>query len=98
MYDIVVVICCRLPDETFFRRVEDALCSWASVLLNLNCLICCEDNKVGHKQSWAFLERAGANFLVYVIEDLMRGSSLLDLTRTRKKWLKVGHVGMSVSP
>ena len=54
VYDIVVGICCRLPDqaeevdEAAFTQVEDALCSQASVLLgDLNCLVCCKGNTAG---------------------------------------------------
>lgn len=62
VYDVVVGICCRLPDQgeadkAFFRQVEDALCSQTSVLLgDSNCLICCKGNTAGHEQSRMFLE------------------------------------------
>lgn len=100
VYNIVVGICCRLPDqaeeidEAFLRQVEDALCSQASVLLgDSNCLICCRGNRAGHRQSRTFMECAGNNFLAYVTEELVREGPLLGLIQTRKKRLEMRRSG-----
>jgi len=45
------------------------------------------DNTAGHKQSWRFLEYVDDNFLLQVIEELMRTGAVLDLVLTNKEGL-----------
>lgn len=61
--NIVLVVCCRLPDqaEAFFRQMEEAPYSQALVLLRelLPPHSCWKENTAGHKYSRKFLECLG---------------------------------------
>ncbi|GAB0180838.1 hypothetical protein GRJ2_000549100 [Grus japonensis] len=58
--------------------------------------ICWRDNTAGHKQSRRFLECVSDNFLLQVIEELMRRGAMLDLVLINKEGL-VGNVNLKGS-
>ena len=86
MGNVVVGVCCRLPDQKevvdeAFRQLEEASHSQAVVLVgDFNHLdICQRGNTVGHKPSRRLLEHIDDHFLTQRIEELMTGDILLDL-------------------
>ncbi|GAB0186650.1 hypothetical protein GRJ2_001130300 [Grus japonensis] len=67
------------------------------LMRDLNYLeICWRDNTAGHKQSQRFLKCVDDDFLLQVIEELMRRDAMLDLVLTNKEGL-VGDVKLKGS-
>ncbi|GAB0176173.1 calcium-independent phospholipase A2-gamma [Grus japonensis] len=102
--DIIAGVCYRPPDqgdradEALYRQTGAASCSQALVLMGdfNHPDICWRDNAAEHKQSRKFLECVDDNFLLQVIEELMRRGAMLDLILTNKEGL-VGDVKLKGS-